>query len=74
MMAGLGLETVPILDPHYILVNDIPTLVELSVAASTLQPKVHREGIVIRPLKEKSDNLGRVSFKAINPEFLLKYE
>jgi hypothetical protein len=42
---------------------------------------VWAEGIVIRPYNEKFDPLvanenfsgGRVSFKAVNPEFLLKY-
>jgi RNA ligase (TIGR02306 family) len=74
LMADLGLETVPILDTAFRLVNDIPALVALSIAPSVLNPKLPREGLVIRPLKEKTDALGRVSFKAINPEFLLKYE
>ncbi len=74
LMARLELETVPILDTDFRLSNDIPALVALSVAPSALNPKVQREGLVIRPLLEKTDALGRVSFKAINPEFLLKYE
>jgi RNA ligase (TIGR02306 family) len=74
LMADLGLETVPILDTAFLLVNDIPALVEMAIAPSVLNPKLPREGLVIRPLKEKTDALGRVSFKTINPEFLLKYE
>jgi RNA ligase (TIGR02306 family) len=74
LMADLGLETVPILDTAFRLVNDIAALVEMAIAPSVLNPKLPREGLVIRPLKEKTDALGRVSFKAINPEFLLKYE
>ena len=74
LMADLGLETVPILDTDFRLLNDIPALVEMAVAPSVLNPKLPREGLVIRPLREKTDALGRVSFKAINPEFLLKYE
>jgi len=46
-----------------------------------MYPDVWAEGIVIRPLKEIKDRLmalegsnsGRITFKAINPEFLLKY-
>ncbi|MBK8565835.1 MAG: RNA ligase (ATP) [Saprospiraceae bacterium] len=74
LMADFGLETVPILDTAFRLVNDIAALVEMAIAPSVLNPKLPREGLVIRPLKEKTDALGRVSFKAINPEFLLKYE
>lgn len=33
------------------------------------------EGIVVRPMKEIYDNsMGRVSFKVINPDYLIKYE
>jgi hypothetical protein len=53
----------------------------MSVRKSTLNPATWAEGIVIRPLEEKLDlilsrenfNTGRVSFKAINPEFLLTH-
>ncbi len=39
-------------------------------------PHVQREGIVLRPLVEEYDDDigGRLSFKAINPKFLLKYD
>ena len=74
LLASLDLETVPIVDTSFRLVNDIPALVALSIAPSALNPKTQREGLVIRPLREKTDALGRVSFKVINPEFLLKYE
>lgn len=69
----LGLPMVPILDTDYALSNDIDTLVRLSVGKSALYA-VEREGIVIRPLEEKTSSVGRVSFKSISPEFLLKYE
>lgn len=71
---GLGLPVVPVLDAAFPLDNDINALVELSKRKSTLHPAVWAEGVVIRPLRERQDTLGRVSFKAINPEFLLKYE
>ena len=75
LMKELGLPMVPIVDRAFVLVDDIDALVEMSKGQSGLNKQIHREGIVIRPLKEKNDaELGRVSFKAINPNFLLKYE
>ncbi len=73
MILSLKLEHVPILEHNFTLINDIQELVQKSQGRSVLYD-IHREGIVIRPLKEKNDMIGRVSFKAINPEFLLKYE
>ena len=68
----LELNTVPILKINESLDNyDIPKLVELSKGKSILNPKIMREGVVFRTMKE-SDS--RISFKVINPEFLLKYE
>jgi len=76
----LDINIVPILNEHYILTNDIPSLVELSKGNSELYPNSPREGIVIRPLQEIEDFefrdklvKNRISFKSINPEFLLKY-
>jgi RNA ligase (TIGR02306 family) len=57
------------------LVSDTDALVEMSKGASVLSPSTKREGIVIRPVHEIDDvSVGRVSFKAINPDFLLKYD
>ena len=72
----MGLQTVPVLDEAYTLgQDDVPGLVALSEAKSILYDKVHREGIVIRPHVEANDyELGRLTFKVINPRFLLKYE
>ena len=64
----LELTTVPILDTEYALDTDIDTIVKLSEGQSKLA-KVPREGIVIR----KIDN-SHISFKAINPNFLLKFD
>lgn len=69
----LELKTVPILYTDYKLVNDVQELVKLATGTSKLH-KVKREGIVIRPVQEKQDAMGRFSFKVLNPEFLLKYE
>ena len=71
-----GLETVPILRDDYILGDDdVGGLVAMSNEKSVLNPQLPREGIVIRPIEEAQDpELGRLSFKVVNPEFLLKYE
>ncbi|MCB9233150.1 MAG: RNA ligase (ATP) [Bacteroidia bacterium] len=73
VLAEFDLTSVPILDENFSLINDIPALVELSRGRSVFFD-VAREGIVFRPLTEKRDLMGRVSFKSINPDFLLKYE
>lgn len=76
------LETphVPIIDWCYPLSNSIPELVEMSKGMSAIGDTI-REGIVIRPLSEVVDHdlhcqlvRNRISFKSVNPEFLLKYE
>jgi len=76
----LQLETVPILG-EFELINDIPSLVALaSSEKSILNPTKEREGIVIRPVEEIYDNefsgylkADRVSFKVINPEYLITH-
>jgi RNA ligase (TIGR02306 family) len=73
LIQKLGFTAVPVLENDYVLTNSIEALVNKSIGNSVLY-NVHREGIVIRPLIEKVDMIGRVSFKAISPEFLLKYE
>ncbi len=76
----LELPVVPILRKDYKIEDDIEAIVKMATIRSTLCSDVWAEGIVIRPLKETVDmlsnenfNNGRVTFKAINPEFLLKY-
>lgn len=71
-----GFATVPVLRDDYILgSDDVDGLVALSNDKSVLNPEIPREGIVIRPVVEAQDpELGRLSFKVVNPEFLLKYE
>ena len=57
------------------LIDDIDAIVEMAKGNSKLNPKVNREGIVIRPVDPIQDpDFGLVSFKAINPNFLLKYD
>jgi len=80
-MKTIGLETVPIIEIGYKLDANTDNLIEKSKGMSALNGRVFREGIVIRPLKEEFDfqmsqgfNNGRLTFKAVNPEYLLKFE
>lgn len=72
-------KTVPILQITHALIASSDYYVELAKGKSVLAD-VHREGIVIRPKETIKDfesrglTNGRISFKAINPDFLLKYE
>ncbi len=82
LLGTMELPMVPLVATDYILENDIEAIIRRATIKSLLCPDVWAEGIVIRPLREITDvgltdnNLhnNRVSFKAINPEFLLKYE
>lgn len=76
---ALGVKTVPILDENYTLSNSMTDLVKLSYGKSELAD-VYREGVVVRPTMEITDHelhaklvRDRISFKSVNPEFLLKY-
>lgn len=80
-LEAMELPAVPVLETEYVLTNNIEELVAKSVIKSQLRPETWAEGIVIRPRIEKIDlllsaenfNNGRVTFKVVNPEFLLKY-
>ena len=75
VVADLGLETVPQLG-NLVLNHTIDELVAFSEGTSVLNPKTQREGVILRPLVEEYDEEigGRLSFKAINPKFLSKYD
>ena len=81
LLGELELPIVPIVALDYELENDIDSIIKMATIRSLILKDVWAEGIVIRPYAEKIDlllsnenfNNGRVSFKAINPEFLLKY-
>ncbi len=70
-----GLRSVPVLEP-LVLNHTVDQIVALSHGHSVLNNKVKREGIVLRPQREVHEPSigGRLSFKAINPDFLLKYD
>lgn len=70
----LKLKYVPVLTYNFKLPDSIDKLVQYSKGNSTVLPTQKREGIVIRPLLKNIyvDRFGRLSFKVINPEFLLE--
>jgi RNA ligase (TIGR02306 family) len=77
----MQLKTVPIINYDYILGDSIDELVKFSIGKSIINHEADREGIVIRSVKEIKDPElvsdiihGRVSFKVVNPEYLLKNE
>lgn len=68
-LAGSGISTVPVLrQGTFYLPQNIEDIVEVSKAPSILNKNVPREGIVVRNYDKN------ISFKVINPEFLLKYD
>jgi hypothetical protein len=75
LLSELQLESVPQLGT-LMLNHTVDELVAFSEGASGLNPKVQREGVVLRPPTEEYDeNIGgRLSFKVLNPRFLLKYD
>lgn len=75
VLRGMELESVPQLGT-LVLNHTVDELVAFSEGTSVLNPQVQREGVVLRPLVEEHDEEigGRLSFKAINPKFLLKYD
>lgn len=68
IVAELEIPTVPILDENFILPDTVDELVEYSRGAGVYGTINQREGIVIRHKYQP------VSFKVINPDFLLKHE
>ncbi len=73
----LNLKHVPIIEDQYELTNNMDELILKSKLKSTLNKDTIAEGIVIRPtteMIEKHKLQGRLSFKVINPDFLIKYD
>jgi RNA ligase (TIGR02306 family) len=75
VLQELELDAVPQLGTM-VLNHTVDELIVYSEGPSALNPKTPREGVVIRPAVEEYDTDlgGRLSFKAINPKFLLKYD
>jgi len=64
----LNIKTVPLIDDQFILKDTISEIVQYSKGISILNCNVLREGVVVR------SKMGKLSFKVINPDFLLKHE
>lgn len=81
LLEKLELQMVPLISTDYVLENDIQSIVKMATVKSKICTDVWAEGIVIRPVEDIIEHIlgndyfknDRVSFKAINPEFLLKY-
>ncbi len=58
---------VPILDTEFILPDTVEELLDIATAKSEINPEVLREGIVFRGRD------GKLSFKAVSPEYLEKH-
>lgn len=73
LLQWAGFSQVPDLG-KFVLDHTVDGLVELSISTSVLNPQVQREGIVLRWCNATPNEVDRVSFKVINPQFLLKYD
>lgn len=65
ILEPFGIKTVPIIEEGFMLKDTIPDMVDYARGQSVLH-KCKREGVVIR------NNVRDISFKVINPEFLLE--
>ena len=75
LCATWKLPTVPIVDDTFVLNHTVEELIQAAEGNSQLNPAMPREGIVLRSLQECRDQgIGRLSFKVINNQFLLKFE
>lgn len=65
LLAPFGIKTVPIVEEGKVLPDTIAELVEYSKGKSTVRKEQKREGVVMRNVQKN------ISFKVINPDFLL---
>ena len=68
LVAPFGLKTVPLLEERKTLPSTIPEIVEYAKGKSVVRGKQRREGVVLRNLNRN------ISFKVINPDYLLEEE
>jgi hypothetical protein len=61
------IKSVPLIDRQFELLPTIPEMVDYAKGKSVVNKNILREGLVIRNYDKE------ISFKVINPEFLLKY-
>lgn len=73
-LKSIDLKSVPIIDSEFKLDHSVDQLVAMATRKSSINSETWCEGLVFRPTIPTQDpELGRLSFKAINPEFLIKY-
>ena len=74
MCSWLDMQSVPIIDSSFTMIDDVDALVEMASGKSKLYPEQEREGLVFRAKhnSELSKFGSRVSFKAISLDFLLQ--
>jgi RNA ligase (TIGR02306 family) len=74
---GNMLEMVPLLYSDRLLVETMEELQEFAKGSSLYNRDIPREGIVVRSMQKIQNDYGfksrRISFKVMNPDFLLKY-
>lgn len=69
----LMVPIVPIVSEEFHLLKTVDEMVAFATRKSLISRDIWAEGCVFRPLEEaRDDDLGRLSFKVINPEYLLK--
>lgn len=69
-----NLEVVPPVTENFRLPKTVDEIVAFTTRKSVVNPNTWLEGLVFRPKIETYDeDLGRLSFKVVNPEFLLTY-
>jgi len=74
---ALKIPTAPIIKDAFKLPATVDEMVEMSKGVSELNPSVPREGIVVRSwnhIPDPNHKVSKLSFKVINPDYLLKYE
>lgn len=75
LFVKLDLPIVPIIEENFNLLSTVDEMVAYATRKSVINPEGWAEGLVFRPLEEGIvEKFGRLSFKVINPEFLLKNE
>lgn len=75
IMEKMEMPVVPLIDPGFTLLKRVDDMVSYATRKSVINPESWAEGFVFRSLVEMQDeDLGRLSFKVLNPEYLLKNE
>lgn len=74
LVLSWSLEAVPMVNDSYRLPQTVDEIIAFTTRKSVINPAVWSEGLVFRPQTETYDeDLGRLSFKVVNPEYLLVY-